>query len=68
MQGKLVSKVNALDASRFVLKTQYNSDKSSPKNIDNADKKIPYTRGLVIKQILMIRSLKLKIIDLALLA
>ena len=64
----MVTKVNALDASRFVLKTQYNSDKSSQKNIDNADKKIPYTRGLVIKQILMIRSLKLKIIDLALLA
>ena len=64
----MVNKADALDASRFVLKTQYNSDKSSPKNIDSVDKKIPYNRGLVIKQILMIRSLKLKIIDLALLA
>ena len=40
---KLVSKVNTTDASRFVLKTKYDTDKSELENI------IPDTSGLVKK-------------------
>ena len=40
---KLVAKVNSIDASRFVLKTNYDADK---KELEN---KIPYTSGLVKK-------------------
>ena len=39
---KLVTKVNAIDTSGFVLKTQYNTDKSGlEKNIDEAGNRIP---------------------------
>ena len=41
--NKLVSKVNAIDTSRFVLKTKYDTDKSELEN------KIPDTIGLVKK-------------------
>ena len=40
---KLVTKVNAIDTSRFVLKTKYDTDKSELEN------KIPGTSGLVKK-------------------
>ena len=44
----LVTKVNALDTSRFVLKTQYNTDKSGLEvKVDDADKKMPDTNGIV---------------------
>ena len=53
----------------FYLKTQYNTDKSVlEKKIDDADKKIPDTNGLVQKQIIMPRSLRLNVKYLALLA
>ena len=55
---EIVTKVNAIDTSRFVLKTQYNTDKSGLENkIDVAD-----------KQIIMLRSLTLKVKYLVLLA
>ena len=45
---KLVVKENAIDISGFVLKTQYDTDKSGlQKKISSADKKIPDTSGLV---------------------
>ena len=48
MYDKVVAKVNAIDNSGFVLKTQYNTDKSGlEKKIDDADKKISDTSGLV---------------------
>ena len=68
MYNKFVTKVNTIDSTRYVLQTQYNSDKSGAKKIDNADKKISDTSGLVIKQIIMTRSLKLKTKYLVLLA
>ena len=47
---KLVTKVNNIDTSRFVLKTKYDTDKSDiEKKISDADKKIPNTSGLVKK-------------------
>ena len=47
---KLVTKVNNIDASRFVLKTKYDTDKSDLENkIIDADKKIPNIDGLVKK-------------------
>ena len=50
MYDKLVTKVNTNHSSRFVLKTQYNTSKSSlGENID-ADKKIPGTSGVVKKK------------------
>ena len=45
---KLVTKVSTIHSSIFVLKTQYNTDKSGlEKKIDDADKKISDTSGLV---------------------
>ena len=41
--GKLVSKVNSIDTSRFVLKTKYGADKS------DLEKKVPDTSGLLKK-------------------
>ena len=39
---KLVTKVNVIDTSTFLLKSQYNTDKSGlEKKINNTDKKIP---------------------------
>lgn len=52
MFDKLVTKVNAIDTSKFVLKIQYNTDKSSPeKKIHDADKRIPDTSGLVLLKV-----------------
>ena len=43
---KVVTKVNTIDTNEFVLKTQYNSDKSGfQKKIDDAFKKIPDASG-----------------------
>ena len=48
---KLVSKVNAIDTSGFVLKTKYDTDKLYlEKKINESDKKIPNTSGLVKKK------------------
>ena len=49
MYDKLVTKVNAINISGFVLKTQYNTDKSVLKKINDDSKKIPDTGGLVKK-------------------
>ena len=49
---KLVAKVNSIDTSGFVLKTNYDADK---KELEN---KIPNTSGLVKKQITILKSLK----------
>ena len=50
MYDKLVTKVNNIDTSGFVLKTRYDTDKPDlEKKISNADKKIPDTSGLVKK-------------------
>ena len=46
---KLVSKINNIDRSRFVLKTKYNTDKS------DLEKKVPDTSGLDQKQIIMLK-------------
>ena len=62
--------VNAIDTSGSVLKTQhYNTDISSLGNkIDDAGKIMPDTSELVKKQIIMFRSLRLKVKYLVLLA
>ena len=52
---KLIAKVNSIDTSRFVLKTQYDADKTESEN------NIPDTSGLVKKQITMLKSLKQKV-------
>ena len=50
MSDKLVTKVNAIHGGGFVLKTQYNTDKSNlEKKIDDAHRKIPNTSGFVKK-------------------
>ena len=49
---KLVTKVNSIDASGFVLKTNYDADKIA------FEYKIPDTSGLVKKQITMLKLLK----------
>ena len=52
---KLIAKVNAIDTSGFVLKTQYKTDKSDlEKKINDVDKKIPDTSELVKKNRLCI--------------
>ena len=50
--NKLVAKVNSIGTSAFVLKTNYDRDKSEIEN------KIPNTSGLVKKQITIPKSLK----------
>ena len=52
----------------FVLKTVYNTDKTGLDQVDNAEKKIPDTNGLVKKPIIMIRLIRLKVKYLVLLA
>ena len=47
MYDKLVAKVNNIDTSGFILKTKYDTDLE--KKINNADKKIPDTSGLIKK-------------------
>ena len=49
---KLVTKVNSIDTSGFVLKTNYDADKIA------FEYKIPDTSGLVKKQITMLKLLK----------
>ena len=60
---KLVTKVNATDTSGFVLKTQFNNNKSVlEKKTNDADKKLLDISVLVQKkQIIMQKSLKLKV-------
>ena len=52
---KLVAKVNNIDTSDFVLKTNYQTDKTE------LEKKIPDTSDLVKKQITILKSLKLRV-------
>ena len=54
MYDKLAAKVNNINTSGFVLKTNYDADK---KELEN---KIPDTSGLVKKQITMLKSTMLK--------
>ena len=49
---KLVAKVNNIDTSDFVLKTNYQTDKTE------LEKKIPDTSDLVKKQITILKSLR----------
>ena len=49
---KLVTKVNCIDTSDFVLKTKYDTDKSELQN------KIPDTMVLLKRQITILKSLK----------
>ena len=47
---RFVTKVNNIDTSGFVLKAKYDTDKSDlKKKISDADKKAPYTSGIVKK-------------------
>ena len=51
MYNKLVTNVNAISNSGFVLKIQYSTDKSGYKNeIDDMCKKLPDTSGFVKKK------------------
>ena len=55
---KLVAKVNAIDTSGFVLRTQYNTGKLGiVKEINDADKKIPNTGELVQKKLIIMQKL-----------
>ena len=57
--NKLVTKVDNIDTTGFVLKTKYDTDKSDlEKKISDVDKKITDTGSLVKKQILMLKLLK----------
>ena len=50
MYNKLVTKVNNIDTTGFVLKTKYDTDKSDlEKKICDAGKKIPDTNGSIKK-------------------
>ena len=61
MYDKLIAKVSVIDTSGFVLKTQYDTDKSYlGKKINHPDKKIPVISGLVEKQIIMQKLLRQK--------
>ena len=49
--NKLATKTDTIDSGRFVLKTQYNTDKSRlEKKIDKASEKIFDTNGFVKKK------------------
>ena len=57
--NKLVTKVDNIDTTEFVLKTTYDTNKSDlEKEISDADKKTPDISGLVKKQILVLKLLK----------
>ena len=64
MYDKLIGKASNIDASEFVLKTKYNTDKSDlEKKISDAGKTIPDTNGLGKKkkkkpQIIMLKVLR----------
>ena len=56
---KLVTKVDNIDTTEFLLKTKYDTDKSDlEKKISDADKKIPNDNSLVKKQIIILKLLK----------
>ena len=56
MYNKLVTNVNAISNSGFVLKIQYSTDKSGYKNkIDDMSKKLPDTSGFVKKKQIIIQ-------------
>ena len=56
--NKLLTKINTINTFGFILKSQYNTDKSGLKSkISNNDKNIPDSGGLARKQ----KSLRLKI-------
>ena len=49
--NKLVTKVNNIDATGFILKTKYDTENSDlEKKISDIDKKLPDTSGLVKKK------------------
>ena len=52
---KLVTKIDNIDTSDFMLKTNYQTDKTE------LEKKIPDTSDLVKKQITILKSLKLRV-------
>ena len=55
MFDKIFAKLYNIETSGFVLKTKYHTDKSDlEKKINDEDKKIPDTSGLVKKQIIML--------------
>ena len=55
MYDELIAKVNAIDTSGFVLKTQYKTDKSDlEKKINDVGKKMPDTSELAKKNRLCI--------------
>ena len=57
--NKLVTKVNGIDSTNFVLKTKYEKDGSNFENkINKVDKKSPDLSDLVKKQISMLRLVK----------
>ena len=60
MYNKLVTKVNSIDISGFVLKTKYDTGKSDfEKKISGTEKKIPDTSELVKKkQIIILKLVK----------
>ena len=55
MYDKLVTKVNTIDTSGFVLKTKFDKDKS------DFEKKIPDTMYLFKKQIIMLKLVRWKV-------
>ena len=56
LYNKLVTNVNAISNSGFVLKIQYSTDKSGYKNkIDDMSKKLPDTSGFVKKKQIIIQ-------------
>ena len=58
---KLITRVNAIDTSKFVLKTPYSIDKSGlEKKINNTDKKILIPVDLLEKQVIMLKLLRFK--------
>ena len=58
---KLITRVKAIDTSKFVLKTPYSIDKSGlEKKIDNTDKKILIPVDLLEKQVIMLKLLRFK--------
>ena len=59
MYDKLVTKVNNINTSGFVLKNKYTSNKSDlEKKISDTEKKIPILVDLIKKQIIMLKLLK----------
>ena len=60
--NKLVTKVDNIDTTGFVLKSKYDTDKSGlEKRISAVDKKTADVSGLIKKQILMLKLLKWRV-------